>query len=77
MVKRSFFLNLTNFQENFERETTPEKRIKNMITDQNEEKEKEPQTLSFAVIGKDGKAIGPASFSSTQLDINQLLEKKI
>lgn len=76
MVKRSFFLNLTNFQENFERETTPEKRIKNMITDQNEEKEKEPRTLSFAVIGKDGKAIGPASFSSTQLDINQLLEKK-
>ena len=47
-----------------------------MITDQNEEKEKEPQTLSFAVIGKDGKAIGPATFSSTELDINELLEKK-
>ena len=52
-----------------------------MITDQNEEKEKEPQTgihgpLSFSVIGQDGKAIGPATFSSTQLDINELLEKK-
>ena len=47
-----------------------------MITDQNEEKEKEPQTLSFAVIGKDGKAIGPGTFSSTELDINELLEKK-
>ena len=52
-----------------------------MITDQNEEKEKEPQTgihgpLSLSVIGQDGKAIGPATFSSTQLHINELLEKK-
>merc|ERR1711915_1083876 len=76
MVKRSYFLNLTNVQEKLDRETTPEKRIKNMNTDQNEEKEKEPQTLSFAVIGQDGKAIGPATFSSTQLDITELLEKK-
>ena len=49
-----------------------------MITDvpcEESPEEKQP-ALSFAVIGADGHAIGPASFSGENFDIGELLEKK-